>query len=751
MLLLLFLFPLATPPLVAITEFNVDPVDGRPAYVELHNPGSVPVNLKNWRMQRRQTSSETNRFISSSDLILNAGAYLVMVADATPMIGAYGPGPYHTMSRFPTFNRASADEIRLFDAESRRIDSLQYNPTAWIRGTPHERRSVQVDAIYAENWAPGSTPGRPNAARPPAEPLRILAIGIREPDSVVVSVSARLHPSLGSRDATLLRFGGAVDDHAHIELTGIRDLFGNVLPDTLIRVRTNYPTPGRSRLVLNELRLWGTSPFIELHNRSDTDMDVSGVSLNGKLHARLMVAPGFHRPELVRPGGYAVLTNLPTFLKTTNGIGLRHPKGVLLDTLRYGPGWMFGPESVSLERIDPSHPTNDPTNWTAHPASDSRAHRNWHWKEGALFPRLDMADLHQGRIRLRFGRFVEWDGSMRLLVDGAAAATPFVDPMAADTWLLQESTGAEVTLLLDNGSEFAIPVSDLPMYGDLQFNEVMYHPQQDRYSDRPDQPPYVEVFNTTNRAMSLEGLHLADAPDKNGVMVRMLPVSTNRRWIPALGHAVLHADTASAWPSTRLAKAFPLTPPETALRLHRSTLSLTHSGKAILLLAGNGSVIDSVRYHPSWHHPSRTHTKGISLEKIDPSLASNLAFNWTSSAAAAGGTPGLPNSVLRQPAPVSGSAAVAAEPNPFTELQAIHIRIQEPDYWVRLRIFDRHGRLIRTLAENEPLGNGRYWWWNGLRDDGQKSPIGVYILLAELGGSERAPDRILRHLLVLAR
>jgi hypothetical protein len=234
-------------------------------------------------------------------------------------------------------------------------------------------------------------------------------------------------------------------------------------------------------------------------------------------------------------------------------------------------------------------------------------------------------------------------------------------------------------------------------------------------------------------------------------MARMWPVSTDRRWIPARGYAVFHADTSGAWPTSRLATSFPLAPPETTLRLQRSTLSLTQAGKAVLLLAGNGSVIDSVRYSPSWHHPARTETQGLSLEKIDPTLASHLTFNWTSTAAPPGGTPGLPNSVLRYPSPVPGSAAVAAEPNPFTELQSIHVRVDETDYWVRLRIFDRYGRLIRTLAHNEPLGNGRYWWWNGLRDDGQPSPIGVYILLAELVGSQSAPDRTLRHLLVLAR
>ena len=405
---------------------------------------------------------------------------------------------------------------------------------------------------------------------------------------------------------------------------------------------------------------------------------------------------------------------------------------------------MFGPESVSLERINPARPTNDPTNWAAHPASDSRGAQNWNWAEGAPFPAPQVADLHLNRIRLRFPRFVDWTQEYILHVDGVRAQTPDVEPMSADTWILKESTGDEVVIDAGADGVFSIAVSRSPLMGDLLINEVMYHP-------RPEQTQYVEVHNATDRAVSLEGLHLADAPDKNGIMARMWPVSTDRRWIPARGYAVFHADTSGAWPTSRLATSFPLAPLETALRLQRSTLSLTQAGKAVLLLAGNGSVIDSVRYSPSWHHPARTETQGLSLEKIDPTLASHLTFNWTSTAAPPGGTPGLPNSVLRYPSPVSGSAAVAAEPNPFTELQSIHVRVDETDYWVRLRIFDRYGRLIRTLAHNEPLGNGRYWWWNGLRDDGQPSPIGVYILLAELVGSQTAPDRTLRHLLVLAR
>ncbi len=750
MLYLVFLIS-HLPPKVAITEFNYDPVEGRPAYVELHNPGFEPVNLKNWRLQRRQTSSETNRVISNADLILNAGAFLVMVADAAPMIDAFGPGPYHAMARFPTFNRTTADEIRLFDASGVRIDSLQYVQTHWPRGTPHERRTVSVSAVFFENWSPGLSPGTSNLAKPPTNPLQIQAIAIREPDSVAIRFSRRLHPSLAGTQPDLLRFGGAIDGNIDIALIGIHDLFGNTFPDSSLRIRTRYSKPVRNDIILNELFLWGASPFIEIMNRKAHPFDLSGWMLNGRALPKTHLTAGFHIPIPLEPGGYAEFTSWPTLTKTSSGIGLRHPDGTLIDTIRYGSGWLFGAETVSLERIDPGRPSNDPKNWKAHPTSHTRKARNLNESIGAPFPNPDIIDIHSGKLRIRFPRFVIADKSIRIFVDGVRIETPNVDPMTADTWMIPLSSGDAVTIEADGIAIGPIPVSRQAEFGNLLFNEVMYHPQQDRYSDKPDQPQYLEIFNSSVYAISLEGIHLSDEPDKNGQTTSMHPVSSNRRWVASGNWIVLNPDTSASFGSTRLAKAFPGIEPASTLRFHRSTLSLTQAGKLVRLVAGNGTLIDSIRYSPSWHHPSRTEPKGLSLEKIDPTLASHLAFNWTSTAAPAGGTPGARNSVFRLPSASIDSAGISAHPNPFSDLQAIRIQADQPDYFVRLRIFDRYGRHIRTLADNEPLGNGRYWWWNGLRDDGQKPPIGAYMLHAELVGSRHAENRIWRHILVLAR
>lgn len=762
LLILLFLLP----PSIAITEFNVDPADGRPGYVELLNTTAHSVNLKQWRLQRRQTSSETNRFISTIDLILGPGDFLVLVADVQAMRDAHGDGPYHAMTRYPTFNRTTADELRLFDASGTRIDSLQYHPAIWIRGTSHERRSVMVEATYSENWAPGVSPGQTNLAAPPSTPLRIEAIGIKEPEHVAMRFSRRLDESsigcepcfqsmetglmVDFREPNLVVLTATVSEFT-LEVSRLSDLFGNALLDTLISIRAAYLRPGRHDLLLNELFLWGSQPFIELFNPTQHTFDISGLSLNGRALPKPEVLPGFHIPAPLRPHSYAEFTSWATLTKTSSGIGIRHPNGTLIDTLRYGSQWVFGPESVSLERLSPDGLTNDPANWRPHPSSHSRLAQNHHHQSISEFPHPDIVDRFETRIRIRFPTFRVPDSSVRVYVDDVLVPVLPVNLMQADTWFLDIPNGDALTIETGSLVIGPVPVNRPSSFGFLLINEILYQPHSDRYSDKPDQPQFIELFNPMPHAVSIEGIHITDVPDKNGSVSRMMPMSSDRRWIPSGGYLAMYADTATTWSNTRMAKAFPETIESTTMRFQRSTLSLTQSGKAIRVVDANGTVIDSVRYSPTWHHPERVEPGGYSLEKIDPYQESHLQANWTTSASEYGATPAAPNSVIRTPNQPMSSARIVADPNPFSGLQSIHLSADEPDYLVRLRIYDRYGRLIRTLSENDPLGNGRYWWWNGLRDDGQKPPIGVYVLVADLVGSSRAEHQQWRHILVLAR
>jgi flagellar hook assembly protein FlgD len=50
---------------------------------------------------------------------------------------------------------------------------------------------------------------------------------------------------------------------------------------------------------------------------------------------------------------------------------------------------------------------------------------------------------------------------------------------------------------------------------------------------------------------------------------------------------------------------------------------------------------------------------------------------------------------------------------------------------IRIRIFDVLGRLVRTLANNEPSGARGEIVWDGRDDEGQRVRIGRYIVLLE--------------------
>ena len=50
---------------------------------------------------------------------------------------------------------------------------------------------------------------------------------------------------------------------------------------------------------------------------------------------------------------------------------------------------------------------------------------------------------------------------------------------------------------------------------------------------------------------------------------------------------------------------------------------------------------------------------------------------------------------------------------------------------IRVRCFDVQGRLVRTLANNEPAASSGTILWNGLDDNNRRVRIGMYIILFE--------------------
>ncbi|MDO9026734.1 MAG: gliding motility-associated C-terminal domain-containing protein, partial [bacterium] len=101
-----------------------------------------------------------------------------------------------------------------------------------------------------------------------------------------------------------------------------------------------------------------------------------------------------------------------------------------------------------------------------------------------------------------------------------------------------------------------------------------------------------------------------------------------------------------------------------------------------------------------------------------------------------GSTPGAQNSIYIEK--LGSSADLSISPNPFSpdgDGFEDHVLIGLDFAWTRavvnIKIFDRLGRLVKNLAEQQSFGASGTVVWDG-RDGGNRvCPMGVYIVLLE--------------------
>lgn len=307
-------------------------------------------------------------------------------------------------------------------------------------------------------------------------------------------------------------------------------------------------------------------------------------------------------------------------------------------------------------------------------------------------------------------------------------------------------------------------IASPPRPGDIIINEILFEPLGELQEDGRAQSQYIELYNRKPYALSLKGVHLRERQGAAGA--RIHPAEDEELWIPGEGFALLYPETGSGdFSRSRVARFFdlpdPSDPPEppgfTTIRFDRSTLGLAASGRTVLLSDESGQVLDRVDYRRDWHNPNRISTRGISLERIAPGSASNDPANWSSSTDLRGGTPGRANSLLAAPDSTGYKLGIHLAPNPFSpdsdgeeDHLVISWRFDRPDYLIRLRIFDRYGREVRTLAREHPAGLRGQLIWDGRGERGERNRIGIYIVLLEAWNAMAGTRHTFREPVVLA-
>jgi hypothetical protein len=414
---------------IVITEIMADPNPpvGLPGaeYIELYNRGESAVSLEGCRL----ILGKTQRVLPA--VLLDPKAYLI-VCDASSEKDFIASGPTLAMENMPrvvnsgmtlTLKTLSGKVIFSVAYSDRWYHSAEKSGGGWsLEMTDPDNVCGRADNWHESSDVHGGTPGRQNSgyARNPdrqrPKPLRAIlladsSIMIRFSESMdstslndAADYSADqglLHPSRvdpvePGYTAVNLGFGSRLIPgftyHATVMNT-LRDCAGNTIDNNAV-VLFGLPQAADSLdVVINEILFdvpRDLSEFIELYNRSDKIVDLSGYSLvlcNPASDSMIRQTPLKDDPFLLFPDHFVAITrqsdhlaNIHDHLETVieeprlfvlpdreGEISLTDGQNRVMDRFQYSyrmhSGFLSETEGISLERIRADQSANDISNW----------------------------------------------------------------------------------------------------------------------------------------------------------------------------------------------------------------------------------------------------------------------------------------------------------------------------------------------------------------------------------------------------
>ncbi|NGP89584.1 lamin tail domain-containing protein, partial [Fodinibius halophilus] len=801
---------------IFINEFSYDPASGETEYIEIINTSSKSFDLQHWLLNDNSGSPAS---ISDTPFIIPPDSFAVIAPDNTLLTHYPGISLVAMGSNFPSLNN-SGDDIILRDGNGTTLDSLRFTSEWGGNEIALERRTTSLAGIYDENWgeapiAPG-TPGSANniaddntapelksLSFTDASTLQLIFSEHLESTSAANKNNYSISPTRGiqlvavNEDTVSLFLDQDMNSGETYSVTAstINDLFGNTLGSATKEIEyLKVDNAQTTDIVINEILYdpgdTGQADFIELYNTTTKNFDlkdwlVGDASGETSISSRLTI----------RAEEYLVLTGDRTFAgssekikyvsgfpslnnSTPDAVYLKTDNGTTIDSLHYSQHWGTHKEGASLERKDPLAASNDASNWktSGGDSGSSAGEQNISFQSDDAAPEIVFSKaLENNHFEVQFNEFIKITNDLNFLIDGQPLEIASFDSTQANIISLRtpkakKKAPANIAITAQNltdvkgntASKSELPVA-YPMRStdtDLVINEIMYNPLAEDDDNLPDQSEYIELRNTADYAISLEGLVLHDAPDEDGNIRELQPVSSTAKWVPAQGNALFHADNASLFSESKIATFFDLAPSSqhAIMRADRSSLSLASSGDAIYVADSTGATIDSVHYSESWQNPNIIDTRGIALERISPKGPSNDQSNWGSSVNAKGGTPNAENSIYQAQGEAPQETGISFTPNPFTpdgngekENLFINYKLDQQDYLIKVHIYDRYGRLVKELADGKPAGLQGQLIWDGRKDDGSRNRIGIYIVVFEAYDSASGKDKAFKKTVVLAR
>lgn len=570
----------------------------------------------------------------------------------------------------------------------------------------------------------------------------------------------------------LLTFLDPLPENTNLQLqvTGIPDLAGNVMPDTTWDFAIYKAL--ENDVIINEIMADPTPvvglpewEYMELFNTTTLTIDLKDWTL--MIGNTSKTFP----PVQIEPQGYLILCKAdaepelqvygPTcgfssFSIANAGATLKllSPDETLVSEVSFNDNWYHDADKKnggwSLEQIDPFNPCAGVANWSASTdaTGGTPGRENSINAPNALTPNVARVSmLGNNMVLLWFDQLMdrtslEEPSHYRIEALEISPLEVTCNPVnAASVNLLFDYSfqeGELYTLLL-NGLEscsgqpieadtrvrFGIPNTIAAQ--EVLINEILFDP----ISPGVD---YVELYNPTDKTFDLSELKLGVIKESfpNPADTTLKPITDESLLFLPKTYVLLSTDayTVSQQYACEIKdfvdmEAFP---------------SYPNSGGVALLMSRRGITIDQMAYSEKMHYSLLKETKGVSLERISWDVPSDQPDNWHSAAEAVHfGTPGYANSMsikaheASEEEPITLNPAVfSPDGDGFDDNCVMAYAFVEAGRTMNVYVFNVEGQLVRHLVKGELIGQEGSFVWNGMDSRGNRVPLGVYVVVTEV-------------------
>jgi len=513
--------------------------------------------------------------------------------------------------------------------------------------------------------------------------------------------------------------------------------------------------------------------YIEIQNVSDKIFDLKDWTISDEGSPKLL--PNY----LLFPDQRLIITSaqatgqfsdfgevmgidFPSITNTGEILKLSGPDGLTIHQVSFLDSWYNDPVKKSggwsLEMIDPTNPCAEAENWTASLDSKGGTPGQINSANGNT-PDLSLPVP----VRVTYNNIAEISVVFSEIITGSAATSPasytinngignpiFVsindtDNKQADLILpIALQAGSSYTLTIAGGItdcagnlsvqtvlNFGAPENALP--GDIVINEILPNPVTDNVD-------YVEFYNKSSKILDLKQLRIASGDLLDPETIVEVETITETSFLLFPGEIVAITERPD------LVQLQYNSPAPDRIFQCANLPSYNDTEGVVVLTDNGGQVLDHLQYTQDWHYELIDDFNGVSLERIDPYGTTQNKNNWHSAASTVHfGTPGYKNSSFV--GNITNDAAVKMVEDFFSpdsdgqqDFAVIAFNLNESGYTARVKVFDERGRPVRSLSNNELLGTQGFIQWDGIMDDGQRAPIGIYAISFEyfdLGGKSK--------------